>query len=386
MNNSSYSPENLVASARKRAASRHYHNDYYGFRRKFQKVTNSGYNFDGSHSNETIDKAAEYSLKLMLINEYLGISGSNTLPENRYLSNNYESNYESIDKLTQLLKNEHGGIGRRPVSILPRYDPRSKRESGRMSNARRVSNDRQKYPRDFSSPTVPGDVSPHSRNMTSMNNSPLSVRDFNRSKDQDQDGKKITSASTRKTENERTNTPEIYQEPIETSEKTQSSSGKRNIAKFEERFNHLLKFKAENGHCNPPSTPTSKHASLGKWANHVRLSYRQLKNKTQPHIRLTDSHIKQLSDIGFVWELRKKSFEVRFQELTDFKAKHGHCNVPTSRSSEYFSLGEWCRRLKQSHARMLDNRKPLSSSIRLTKERIQELEAIGFDLKVKKRK
>jgi hypothetical protein len=196
----------------------------------------------------------------------------------------------------------------------------------------------------------------------------------------------------RKGINVRTDTPAGYcQEQIESSKsregipvctKTPSTPPrKRKASTFNERFEELVAFKAKHGHCNPPSTPTSEYASIGKWANHVRLSYRQLQNNTQPHIRLTEEHIKRLTNAGFVWNVRKKSFEVRFKDLTDFKNKYGHCDVPTSRSSEYFTLGEWCRRLKQSYARIQDNRKPLSSSIRLPKERIQNLTKLGFDLK-----
>ena len=119
-------------------------------------------------------------------------------------------------------------------------------------------------------------------------------------------------------------TPDSCQEPSTEMPKLDSGTTKalfsssrkeRKVATFDERFEDLLAFKEKHGHCNPPSTPSSEYASLGKWANHVRLSYRQIQSKNQPHIRLTDEHIKRLTDLGFVWKARKKSFEVRFQEL-----------------------------------------------------------------------
>lgn len=49
---------------------------------------------------------------------------------------------------------------------------------------------------------------------------------------------------------------------------------------------------------------------------------------TKPIVgRLTDERIRRLEDIGFTWSLRD-DWHKHYKELQDFKAVHGHCNVP----------------------------------------------------------
>jgi hypothetical protein len=72
-----------------------------------------------------------------------------------------------------------------------------------------------------------------------------------------------------------------------------------------------------------------------------------------------------------------KSFEERIDELRDFKLKNGHCRVPSKFESNP-SMAAWCANLKQSYRLMQEGRKPI---LKLTKEKIEVLEEVGFEWK-----
>ena len=46
-----------------------------------------------------------------------------------------------------------------------------------------------------------------------------------------------------------------------------------------------------------------------------------------------------------------KTFDERFKDLMAFKAKFGHCNVPStqSKNNKYYSLGQWCSDMRKAY-------------------------------------
>ena len=77
---------------------------------------------------------------------------------------------------------------------------------------------------------------------------------------------------------------------------------------------------------------------------------------------------KLLEEIGFTWELAspRQPWEIRYDELLQFKATHGDCDVP----AEYLAnpvLGKWVSRQRQNKK---DNK--------LSLEREQLLNEAGF--------
>jgi len=55
--------------------------------------------------------------------------------------------------------------------------------------------------------------------------------------------------------------------------------------------------------------------------------------------RLTNNRIQRLEQLGFVWTLRD-DWQKHYQELNDYKAQHGNCNVP-ARYVANRRLGIW---------------------------------------------
>jgi len=70
---------------------------------------------------------------------------------------------------------------------------------------------------------------------------------------------------------------------------------------FEERFDELVAFKKEHGHCTPPPMRPSKYVSLAAWCIEVRASYRRIQEGEAPRKPLTPDHIDHLDRLGFEW-------------------------------------------------------------------------------------
>jgi hypothetical protein len=75
---------------------------------------------------------------------------------------------------------------------------------------------------------------------------------------------------------------------------------------FDDRFNDLMVFKAEFGHCNVPQTQsnTNKHSSLGTWCRDMRISYKAIKEGGRLRCKLSKADIKRLEKAGFEWRLK----------------------------------------------------------------------------------
>ena len=119
------------------------------------------------------------------------------------------------------------------------------------------------------------------------------------------------------------------------------------------QFDELVKYKAKHGDCNVPVG----QGKLGRWVHKQRTHY---KNNN-----LSKERIHQLNGIGFNWtsssgcSRKKKAFpstseqtssrqmpwEIRFDKLVQYKAKHGHCDVPQREGP----LGRWAHQQRESY-------------------------------------
>jgi hypothetical protein len=142
---------------------------------------------------------------------------------------------------------------------------------------------------------------------------------------------------------------------------------------FNKRLNDLMAFKAKYGHCDV--SYTSENASLGRWCNELRRSYKKMQKNKKTKTKLSDEQIQRLNDAGFKWSPRKvgSAFNKRLNDLMAFKAKYGHCDV--SQHGENASLGRWCIVVIRSYKKMQNNQKPTN---KLSDEQIQRLNDAGF--------
>jgi len=146
---------------------------------------------------------------------------------------------------------------------------------------------------------------------------------------------------------------------------------------FNDRVKDLKAYKEKYGHVNV-SRKTDK--SLFNWCTKIRSS----RNKPgEGKLKLTADRIAALDAIGFDWRsetssrTREKSISLidRVEALRQYKEKHGHLNV-TFKANK--SLNNWCYNIRNARSKLGEG------TMKLTQERIEALDAIGFDWRLSK--
>lgn len=99
------------------------------------------------------------------------------------------------------------------------------------------------------------------------------------------------------------------------------------------RYSELLKFKETHGHCDVP-VKSPDNPSLGVWVVSQRSNRKRGK--------LSVDQERSLDDAGFIWQAGtpQTPWETRYNQLLEFRAAHGHCDVPV-RNPDNPSLGMW---------------------------------------------
>ena len=149
---------------------------------------------------------------------------------------------------------------------------------------------------------------------------------------------------------------------------------------WDERCEELMHFHKGYNHCRVPvRTP-----GLGRWVAQMRADYRNIMSKSgaeQEQLNSTDAwslnaeRIEILTKLGFEFQLSEVvPWELRFNELVDFKDVHGHCKVPRG-YKENIKLSEWV------HMQRKNYRKKLPS---IMGERCDKLNGLGFLWDIKK--
>jgi len=131
----------------------------------------------------------------------------------------------------------------------------------------------------------------------------------------------------------------------------------------------LEAYKDREGHCDvPASYITETGYKLGQWASVQRNGYKMGK--------ISDERKQRLDKFGFVWDPFAKKWEVGFRELSTYHQEHGNCAVPQSHITDTsFKLGLW-----------VSNQRQFLKKNRLSEERKERLEALGFVWEPKKRR
>jgi len=148
------------------------------------------------------------------------------------------------------------------------------------------------------------------------------------------------------------------------STRTAEVGGEGINAAWKTRFDELVRYKENNGDCNVPfKWPENPH--LGGWV--VRQRERKKSGKLLP------DQERMLNEIGFIWKLRPnvklsansdENWIARYQQLLQFKERHGHCNVPF-KWPENPHLGGWVvrQREKKKSGKLLPDRERMLNEI-----------------------
>jgi hypothetical protein len=118
---------------------------------------------------------------------------------------------------------------------------------------------------------------------------------------------------------------------------------------WSERFEQLLEFKLQFGHCLVPQKYAT-NPTLGTWVSTQRKTYKLYQEgKPSP---MTAEHIRALDGIGFDWGRSKtevaSTWSERFRELCEFKVQFGHCLVPQQYAANP-TLGKWVKKQRCSY-------------------------------------
>ncbi|MBL8829670.1 MAG: Helicase associated domain protein, partial [Planctomycetaceae bacterium] len=123
----------------------------------------------------------------------------------------------------------------------------------------------------------------------------------------------------------------------------------------------LLEYKAKHGDCYVASN-SEEYPNLGRWVKQQRMQ--RLRG------RLSSDRIALLDRAGFSWDARIATWEDRFANLCDFKARYGHTRVPV-KWKDNPDLGQWV--VSQRYKRRKGRLRP---------EYEHRLDGIGFEWNV----
>ena len=138
---------------------------------------------------------------------------------------------------------------------------------------------------------------------------------------------------------------------------------------YKKYYPELLKYKEKNGNVKVPTQGSEEYKDLGRWVNRLRVLYKQGLIDSNGNVVLKGigtikkDELKELNQLGFLWNAVKGDWYDRFNELKEYYDKNGNSNV---KQAEDFSLYQW--RNKQ--------RKNKES---LTEEKLQKLNSIEFN-------
>ena len=132
--------------------------------------------------------------------------------------------------------------------------------------------------------------------------------------------------------------------------------------------------KASNTTSQPKQSP-----ALRDWKHAQRVQFQNLQDGKRS--TLTPDRIQKLNDAGFVFcprsNFRTMTWEERLEQLNEYKAKHGHLNIP----SNHPELGYWTSNIRRSYKYLREGKKT-----GFTEEKAVTLTAMGFNFLVGKRK
>ena len=150
--------------------------------------------------------------------------------------------------------------------------------------------------------------------------------------------------------------------------------------RWEMMYQTLKEYKEEHGHLRVTEQENKK---LHFWMKTQRAYFRNaVQNKESA--TLAPERVAKLQVLQFEWAIQEKdkleSWERRFRELLSYKAVNGDCRVPKEFKGN-LALGTWVYGQRRNYRDMLagKSRKGLSD------ERIQRLEEVGFEWKVRER-
>ncbi len=156
---------------------------------------------------------------------------------------------------------------------------------------------------------------------------------------------------------------------------------------WNKRFNLIIKYKDENGHCNIPNNYVcnvdGEEIQLGKFLSKQRELYKKhKKNSFNNSDRKVLEHFKLLEDIGVSFNPMKDEWMRQYSYFLDYYNKFGNLNIPISFKrkidGEIISIGQLFRNQKEALTKRKEDILSGNCSLELL-HRYYLLKDIGFD-------
>jgi hypothetical protein len=145
-----------------------------------------------------------------------------------------------------------------------------------------------------------------------------------------------------------------------------------------QRFEELCEYRETHGNCLI-SHAFAENLPLARWVKRQRYQYK-LMLAGQPSTMIP-ARVRALEEIGFCWGSQESAWNERFEELLDFKAQTGHCNVP-SLFADNPQLATWVKCQRRQYKLF----KSEGSQSNITLQRVIKLEQTGFEWELKNSK
>jgi len=136
--------------------------------------------------------------------------------------------------------------------------------------------------------------------------------------------------------------------------------------KWKNSYEQLKDYKAKYGTTFIPTTTTEEYQGLMRWIKTQRYQYVKKQQGEPSH--LTDERIALLNDIDFKWDMLEELWNIRFEELKEYKRYHGDCHVPRTHSNQ--QLATWVKAQRTAYRK--------KEYTQLTPKRKKMLESVGF--------
>ena len=139
-----------------------------------------------------------------------------------------------------------------------------------------------------------------------------------------------------------------------------------NDLNWSKHYHASKQYYKEHGNLEVPSRYVNADGvSLGRWISSVRRWYNSGAHKKYLH----NDRVKQLEDIGMIWNVMDNSWEQNFKLAEQYYREHRNLDVPSNyKTKDGTHLGSWIGRQKQLHR-----------TNSLSNDQIKKLNSIGMD-------
>mmetsp|Transcript_15086 Transcript_15086/g.36934 ORF Transcript_15086/g.36934 Transcript_15086/m.36934 type:complete len:485 (-) Transcript_15086:839-2293(-) len=138
---------------------------------------------------------------------------------------------------------------------------------------------------------------------------------------------------------------------------------------WSQKFQELLKFRKENGHCQVPHT-WPPNPQLARWVKRQRYQFKlRCEGKLST---MTEDRIQLLDEAGFVWDSHAAAWQEKYEELKDYVNKHKTFNMGSSYAT-HPQLATWVKCQRRQYKLLM-----AGEESNMTPERKDLLEKLGF--------